>query len=111
MTINSHRSKVLLVLLAGVALLLALTSGPAEATTAFTVNDSGDAKDRKINGVCDALPFRGQQCTLRAAIQEANATANSGGPDEINFAIGGSASVKTINVGSSRLGALPTITE
>ncbi len=88
---------------------------PAGAAVTFTVNRTGDASEPVANqgdGVCDALPSTaGNQCSLRAAIQEANATANSGGPDEINFAIGGSASVKTINVGSSRLGALPTITE
>jgi CSLREA domain-containing protein len=97
----------LLALLAGLVLLLALTSGPARAATAFTVNKTGDAKDRRINGVCDASPLRGIQCTLRAAIQEANATANSGGPDEINFAIGGTATVKTI----SPARPLPAITE
>ena len=111
MPVPYPRTLLLMLMLAGVALLLALTSGPAEAATAFTVNDGGDARDRKIDGVCDALPLEGQQCTLRAAIQEANATANSTGPDEINFAIGGTAPVKSINVGGSGLGALPTITE
>jgi hypothetical protein len=96
-----------LFLLAGVALLLALTPSPAEAATTFTVNVGGDANDRRINGVCDTSSTTGRQCTLRAAIQEANATFNSGGPDKIDFAIGGTATVKTI----SPTRPLPAITE
>ena len=81
-----------LAILAGV--LLALWSGPADAATTFTVNRTNDAKDRKIgDGVCDSSRDRGKQCTLRAAIQEANAAL---GADIINFNIGGTASVKTI---------------
>ena len=88
--------------LAGV--LLALWSGPAEAAT-FTVNRTGDAQDRNINNsVCDVSRSTGNQCTLRAAIQEAN---NTPGADLIRFNIGGTASVKTIAPAS----ALPTITE
>jgi CSLREA domain-containing protein len=90
-----------------VALLVLLAPRPAEAATTFTVNKTGDGKDRKINGVCDSSRKRGKQCTLRAAIQEANATSET---DTINFNIGGTASVKTINVGSSGLGPLPIIT-
>jgi hypothetical protein len=77
--------------LAGV--LLALWSEPADAAATFTVNKTGDGKDRRINGVCDSSRKRGEQCTLRAAIEEANATLEA---DEINFNIGGTASVKTI---------------
>jgi hypothetical protein len=81
---------------------------PAEAETTFSVNKTGGAKDRKVgDGKCDTSRLNGMQCSLRAAIQEANATANSGGPDEINFAIGGTASVKTISPASE----LPTITD
>lgn len=88
--------------LAGV--LLALWSGPAEAAT-FTVNRTDDADDRNINDSnCDTSRKRGKQCTLRAAIQEAN---NTPGADTINFNIGGAASVKTISPASP----LPTITE
>jgi hypothetical protein len=71
--------------LAGV-LLLALSSGPAEAATTFTVNKTGDADDRNINGVCDTNSKNGRQCTLRAAIEEANATQ---GADTIDFDISG----------------------
>jgi hypothetical protein len=47
-------------------------------------------------------------CTLRAAIQQANATA---GADTINFSIPGTSGVQTIHVNSRDVGALPTITE
>jgi hypothetical protein len=81
-----------LVALAFAGVLLALWSGPADAAT-FTVNRTGDGGDRKINGVCDASRKNSKQCTLRAAIQEANAAL---GADTIDFNIGGTASVKTI---------------
>jgi hypothetical protein len=88
--------------------LLALSSGPADAATTFTVNKTSDAKDRRISdSVCDTSRKRGKQCTLRAAIEESNDTS---GADTINFKIGGTAPVKTINVGSSGLQALPDIT-
>lgn len=93
--------------LAGV--LLALSSGPAEAET-FTVNKTGDAGDSNIGDtVCDTSVQTGNQCTLRAAIEEANA--NSPEADTINFAIGGKTTVKTIKVGSTGNGALPIITD
>jgi trimeric autotransporter adhesin len=85
-----------------VLMLVGLISSPARAATPFTVNRTGDAHDMKFNGVCDALRMRGKQCTLRAAIEEANDTS---GADTINFNIGGAASVKTITPAS----ALPTI--
>ncbi len=88
--------------------LLALWSGPAEAAT-FTVNKTGDAEDRSLGDtVCDTSVQTGDQCTLRAAIQEAN---NTPGADTIDFAIGGRTTVKTINVGSTGNGALPIITD
>jgi hypothetical protein len=94
--------------LAGVVL-LALSSGPVDAATTFIVNKTGDAGDRNITDtVCDASGKSGNQCTLRAAIDEAN---NTPGADTIDFDIGGRATVKTINVGSSGLGALPNITD
>ena len=49
----------------------------------FVVNSTGDAGDASAgNGTCATA---GSVCTLRAAIQEANALA---GPDTINFSIG-----------------------
>jgi CSLREA domain-containing protein len=78
---------------------------PADAAATFTVNRTGDAKDRNLgDGVCDALREGGKQCSLRAAIQGANSTPASG---TINFDIGGPASVKTI----SPTRPLPAITE
>ena len=90
-------------------LLLALLSGPAEAATTFTVNKTSDAKDRRISdSVCDTSRKRGKQCTLRAAIEESNDTS---GADTINFNIGSTTGVKTINVGSTVFAPLPDITD
>jgi CSLREA domain-containing protein len=51
----------------------------------FVVNKTGDSADRNIgNGKCDTSTKAGNQCTLRAAIQEANATTIG---DTINFKI------------------------
>src|SRR5262245_12231699 len=59
--------------------------GPATAAATFVVNKTGDAADLKVgNGKCDTSSTAGAQCTLRAAIQEANALA---GTDTINFKI------------------------
>ena len=63
---------------------LALTAPPASAAT-FTVDDAGDAADQSAgDGVCATAS---STCTLRAAIQEANAL--SGGPHTIAFALAG----------------------
>jgi parallel beta-helix repeat protein len=69
----------------------------------FTVNSTGDAGDATIDGTCDADATATVQCTLRAAIQEANATTDA---DTINFAIpstvcDATSGVCTISVGSS----------
>jgi hypothetical protein len=81
-----------------------LAAGPAFANT-FTVNRTGDAADANLaNAACDVNASQsGSQCTLRAAIQEANDTA---GADVIRFNIVSNASVKTI----SPTRPLPTIT-
>lgn len=53
------------------------------ASSTFVVNKTGDAADNNVgNGKCDTSSATGKQCTLRAAIQEANATT---GGDFINF--------------------------
>jgi hypothetical protein len=66
-------------------------SSPAHASTTFTVNDTTNNADLILNdspNACDANPLSsGNQCTLRAAIQEAN---NTPGLDTINFNIPGS---------------------
>jgi len=98
-----------------VALLLALlvTAGPARSDpVTFTVNSTDDGGDAALNGTCDSDALaQGDQCTLRAAIQEANHTSDA---DTINFNIGGAVGVKTISVGSSPTAAgqpLPPITQ
>ncbi len=99
------------VVTAGLMLVSATT--PAHASTTYTVNVLGDQADLKLNdnpNLCDVNQlFGGPQCTLRAAIQEANQTI---GPDTITFQIPDNpnipgAEVKTIEIAS----ALPKITE
>src|SRR5687768_16302714 len=85
------------VLAAVVFLFGGLAVTKARAAT-YLVNDLGDAADiLPGDGICDASAAAGGQCTLRAAIQEAE---NPGG-DEIHFTLTG-----TINLGSP----LPMIT-
>jgi CSLREA domain-containing protein len=64
---------------------LALLYAPSALATPFTytVNSNGDEPDQLNNGICD---IGDGHCTLRAAIQEANA--NSGFSDTIDFAPG-----------------------
>ncbi len=85
-----------------VALLaLAIAPVPPTSAAAFTVRSIGDDPDAMPgDGVCATA---GAVCTLRAAIQEANAL---GGADTINFSIPPTGA-KTI----SPLSALPAITE
>jgi CSLREA domain-containing protein len=85
------------------------SASPTRASTTFTVNSTADTPDASLAGTaCDTDVFtNGDQCTLRAAIQQANATA---GADAISFAIPGTG-VKTINVGATGFGSLPAITE
>ena len=64
-----------------------LTAQPAHASTTFTVDSTADYGDvTPGDGKCDigTIMLIGERCTLRAAIQEANATT---GADTINFAI------------------------
>ncbi len=65
------------------ALAMFMLVGPAQAVT-FAVNDTGDFVDETIgDGICDAAGAN--DCTLRAAIQEANALA---GADTISLPAG-----------------------
>jgi CSLREA domain-containing protein len=86
-------------LVLGSAVLLAISSGRARAATTFTVNSTGDEREpaaSRGDGVCDCDPSAtGLQCTLRAAIQEANALS---GADTIEFNIGGTGALKTISL-------------
>lgn len=91
--------------LAIVAALLTTWTKPAAAVVTFTVNSAGDASDMDLaNGICDTSPNNGRQCTLRAAIQQANDIA---GPDKIIFAIGTGTTLRTISPDSP----LPAITD
>ncbi len=93
----------------GVAVVMAVVAAPAEdvQAAAFTVNDTADTADANLgDGVCDVdLGTAGSQCTLRAAIQEANFT--GGVADTIGFSITG-AGPHTITVGGT---ALPVIVD
>ncbi len=73
-------------------------AAPAVSPT-FTVNSTADGGDANINGVCQTSTAG--QCTLRAALQEANAAS---GAATVNFAIPGSG-VHTIKP-NTRLPAL-----
>jgi len=95
-------------LVAPFAALLAATAlasvlpGPTHAAATFVVNKIGDQSDSNLtNSKCDTSPNTGNQCTLRAAIQEANDTPGS---DVINFNI--TSTSETI----TPLTPLPTIT-
>ena len=97
-----------------IAACLLLVAGPVYAAT-FTVNSTGDTGDNNPgNGSCFTgvlIPGPGvglvQECTLRAAIQEANANNNDATVvDEVHFTIPG-AGPHTISPGT----ALPDITE
>jgi trimeric autotransporter adhesin len=58
-------------------------ANPAHAATTFTVNSTGDKPDENhLDGRCQTTTTG--ECTLRAAIQQANATKSA---DTINFAI------------------------
>ena len=84
------------------SLLLAQAQEPAFAATTFTVNSTADNPDASgADAICDVSPsVSGPQCTLRAAIEQANFTE---GPNVIDFGISGTG-VKTIQPSS----ALPT---
>jgi CSLREA domain-containing protein len=72
---------------------LLLLTVPTWAGTDFIVNSTADDTDANLqDNVCDSnASTAGQQCTLRAAIQQANSTPNGIlGPDTIKFNISGS---------------------
>ena len=72
---------------------LLLDAPPAGANPVLTVNLTGDAPDlAPSDGRCDVRAERGLQCTLRAAIRQAN---ENPGADTIHFRIPGGG-VKTI---------------
>ena len=75
----------------------------------FVVNNTGDAPDATTtDGVCDTdLTTNGSQCSLRAAIQQANASA---GTQDIDFNIPGPVGVPAGVQTISPTSALPSIT-
>ena len=84
------------------SLLIGLRVEAQSGVNVFVVDSAADDADLGPDGVC-ATAFG--ECTLRAAIEEANDVPNEpSGPDEIHFAIPGSG-VHTI----SPVGALPPI--
>jgi hypothetical protein len=85
-TIGNNHYLVALVVLA--SLLTLMVARPAHASTTFTVNDSRDLSDtNQLDGACDVFSAAdGDQCTLRAAIEQANATP---GADTIDFNVFG----------------------
>jgi hypothetical protein len=104
--VNRTRVVGLLAVLVMSAGLVLVASSPALAETTFTVRFTGDQPDFSgSDGRCDtdSTPFNGVQCTLRAAIQQANATP---GADTINFNIQ-SIGVRTISPATD----LPDVTD
>jgi hypothetical protein len=108
-TNHYFRALVALTILATMAMLL--TAKLAEASTTFTVNSTADLADLNVgDGTCDATASVEDTCTLRAAIQESNATITEA--DTINFNIpeafrDPSSGVATISPNSE----LPAITD
>lgn len=62
----------------------------ATASLTVTVNRTGDASDRNVgDGLCDVSVNIGDQCSLRAAIEELNAQGAAASPHRIQFDISG----------------------
>jgi len=95
----------LLAVIAALLVLFIVGARPVQAATTFTVNSTGDAGDATTaDDTCDSdAVTTGEQCTLRAAIQQANVTS---GADTIEFNIPGTG-VRQIQL----LDPLPEITE
>ena len=101
---SSNYLRALAVLAILASFLVMVSAKPAHAFTTFTVTTIGDQVDGNLgNGICD-VELKATQCTLRAAIQEANFEP---GADVIKFNVGGGTGVKTITPASQ----LPEITE
>ena len=103
---------VVLGLLAALALgtVLLLSARPVLASETFVVNRTTNESDASTgDDICDInTATAGNQCTLRAAIQQANAVDNPTVPDEIHFNIpGDKTKVKTIKPNPE----LPAITQ
>ena len=106
---NKALAMCLLAVLAAV-LIGVLAAGPAWAISTFTVNRATNESDASTaDSVCDFDPSTaGTQCTLKAAIQQANANANPTETDLIRFNIpGDTTKVKTI----TPISELPALTQ
>ncbi len=90
--------------IAGVFALTLVAASQAHAGVSYVVNSAGDRSDLSpgSNG-CDVSALAGSQCTLRAAIEDANVAPGS---QDVDFALG-STGVATITVDSP----LPTISD
>jgi len=97
--------------LLGALVMVGLLAPQARAVSTFTVNLTADTPDANLsNAVCDVNPTAsGNQCTLRAALQEANDNIDPTETDLIKFNIPDSVDpgVKTISPGSQ----LPAVIE
>jgi hypothetical protein len=93
-------------MIVAISLVVGASTKLAYASTTFTVNSTGNATDAVVgDDVCETSTSG--ECTLRAAIQEVNATTD---PDTINFNVSGTgcvAGVCTISPASE----LPIITQ
>jgi hypothetical protein len=97
--------------LALAAVIFTISANSANSATTFVVNDKFDSSDEDLtDNVCDvAVLIAGEQCTLRAAIEQANATS---GADTINFNIPDDPSISGDEVRTiSPVSVLPNITE
>ena len=83
------------------ALCALLAAAPAAWAATYTVDDPGDYPELVADGTCDGDPGGGQQCTLRDAIVEANAT------DTVDDAIVFDAAITVVAPAT----ALPAITD
>src|SRR5687768_15283081 len=88
-TKTNHYFRALVALAMLASLLVVLSARTSHASITFAVNQTSDASDENLaDGVCDINSLvSGDQCTLRAAIEQANATS---GADTINFNLLGS---------------------
>ncbi len=83
---NTVRIALILTLATLFAVLLAARSAQAQSGNIYVINSLGDAPDANTSdGACSTASG---DCTLRAAIQQANADAPNG-PDDIDFGIPG----------------------
>jgi hypothetical protein len=86
------RTRLILILTAGLLLLGILVVAPAALANGpvVVVNGVHDLDDLNPgDGMCDTSPLPGNQCSLRAAIQELNARGAGPSPYRIHFAIPG----------------------